>query len=167
MAKKYKTQSDKLQKLLTEHQINFTAIFTAPTSAIDPSAPSTAPASMETDEKKKLESSLAENIKMIEDLTKQLADLQAKYDADLKSYTEKESRFKQETLSRSTEAEKKLLGVNKEIEDLRSELSIEKVLSTEHFWQLYVLLLFLTSFCIFLLTGKQRGKKQAAKNGKI
>ncbi|XP_057291201.1 nucleoprotein TPR-like isoform X3 [Hydractinia symbiolongicarpus] len=126
VAKKYKTQSDKLQKLLTEHQINFTTIFTATTSAIDPSAQSTTPAGMETDEKKKLESSLAENIKMIEDLTKQLADLQAKYDADLKSYTEKESRFKQETLSRSTEAEKKLLGVNKEIEDLRSELSMEK-----------------------------------------
>lgn len=139
LAKKYKTQSEKYQKLLTENKIDFASDLSgAPTASGEGEAANAQPqppatAQMDPEEKKKLESQLQDRLNTINEITGKLASLQDLLEAEKKEHYQAKEKF--ETLQKQyIEAEKKLLEQRKETEHAKNELAEEKVLFCQVFY---------------------------------
>lgn len=128
IGKRYKTQSEKLQALLKENNIEFQHIVTgqAASSTGTESETNQAPQQvMDSEEKKKLQEQISEKIITINEITTKLTSLETMLSSEKTSRSEIEKKLA-ESQQHHGETEKKLLEAKKEIEKLNSEIAEDK-----------------------------------------
>ena len=125
LGKKYKLQSETLEKILKENNIEYEEKLKEQNIT-----PASASAEFDNAEKKEIQDKLDQALKRVEELSKEIETLKSQLEESSKKSSEKETEL-QETKARYVESEKKGFSLKKELESIQKEREEEAKVTQE------------------------------------